>query len=112
MSTAAPLSQPRIRISRQARPGEVIEIRTLIEHPMESGIRGRTLGASPRDMLTRLIVRMNGETVLAADLGNGTAANPYHVFFVRVQRTSEFEFLWTDDHGRSARATARVTVTA
>lgn len=102
--------QPRVRIPRQARAGEVIEIRTLIEHPMESGIRGRSEGAVPRDMLVRMLVRMNGETVFAADLGNGTATNPYHVFFVRVQRTSEFEFLWTDERGRSARATARVTV--
>jgi sulfur-oxidizing protein SoxZ len=32
-------SQPRIRIPRSARAGEVIEIRTLIEHPMETGLR-------------------------------------------------------------------------
>jgi sulfur-oxidizing protein SoxZ len=107
---STPLAQPRIRIPRQARAGEVIEIRTLMEHPMESGIRGANLSAVPRDMLGRLLVRMNGETVFAADLGNGTAANPYHVFFVRVQRTSEFEFTWTDERGRSARATARVQV--
>ncbi len=104
------LQQPRIRIPRSARPGEVIEIRTLIEHPMESGIRGRAEGAVPRDMLNRLLVRLNGETVFAADLGNGTSANPYHVFHVRMERTGEFEFLWTDERGRSARATARVTV--
>ena len=104
------LQQPRIRIPRSARPGEAIEIRTLIEHPMESGIRGRAEGAVPRDMLNRLVVRLNGETVFAADLGNGTSANPYHVFHVRMERTGEFEFLWTDERGRSARATARVTV--
>jgi sulfur-oxidizing protein SoxZ len=109
MSTT-PLHPPRIRVPRQARAGEAIEIRALIEHPMESGIRGRNLAAVPRDMLTRLVVRMNGETVFAADLGNGTSANPYHVFHLRVQRTSDLEFVWTDDRGRSARATARVAV--
>ena len=108
--TGTPLAQPRIRIPRSARAGEAIEIRTLIEHPMESGIRGANLAAVPRNMLGRLVVRMNGETVFAADLGNGTSANPYHVFFVRVLRTSEFEFLWTDERGGTARATARVTV--
>lgn len=101
---------PRIRIPRSAKPGEVIEIRTLLEHPMESGIRGQALEAAPRDMLARLVVRMNGETVFAADLGNGTSANPYHVFFVRVQRSSEFEFTWSDERGRSARAVTRVAV--
>lgn len=109
MSTA-PLAQPRIRIPRSAKPGEVIEIRTLIEHPMESGIRGRQEGAVPRDMLTRMVVRLGGETVFAADLGNGTAANPYHVFFLRLERTSEIEFTWTDERGRAVRTTARVQV--
>jgi sulfur-oxidizing protein SoxZ len=99
------LSTPRIRIPRSARAGEVIEIRTLIEHPMETGLQGPR-----RDMLTRLLVRMNGETVLAAEFRNGTSANPYHVFFVRMERTSQFDFTWTDEAGRSARAEARVSV--
>jgi sulfur-oxidizing protein SoxZ len=61
-------------------------------------------------MLTRLLVRMNGETLLAAEFRNGTSANPYHVFFVRMERSSAFDFTWTDEAGRSARAEARVTV--
>jgi sulfur-oxidizing protein SoxZ len=104
------LATPRLRIPRSARAGEVIEIRTLIEHPMETGLRHEGGGAVPRDMLTRLAVRMNGETVLAVEFRNGTAANPYHVFFVRVERTSVFEFTWTDERGRVARAEARVAV--
>ena len=106
----APLSPPRIRIPRSARAGEVIEIRTLIEHPMETGLRQDGGRAVPRDMLTRLLVRLNGETVLAAEFRNGTSANPYHVFFVRMERTGSFEFTWTDERGRVARAEARVTV--
>jgi sulfur-oxidizing protein SoxZ len=103
------MQQPRIRIPRSARPGEVIEIRTLIEHPMETGLRADPAAQPvPRLMLSRLAVRMNGEQVFAADLRNGTSANPYHVFFVRIERTSDFEFVWTDEAGRTARATARV----
>jgi sulfur-oxidizing protein SoxZ len=107
---SAALAAPRIRIPRSARPGEVIEIRTLIEHPMETGLRQDGSRAAPRDMLTRLMVRMNGETVFSADLRNGTSANPYHVLFLRMERTSVFEFTWTDERGRSARAEARVSV--
>lgn len=106
----AALSTPRIRIPRSARAGEVIEIRTLIEHPMETGLRQEGARTVPRDMLTRLAVRMNGQTVLAAEFRNGTAANPYHVFFVRIERSSVFEFTWTDEGGRTARAEARVAV--
>jgi sulfur-oxidizing protein SoxZ len=105
------MQQPRIRIPRSARPGEVIEIRTLIEHPMDTGLRTDAAGQTvPRGMLSRFVVRMNGEQVFAADVRNGTSANPYHVLFVRVARSSDFEFVWTDEAGRAARATARVSV--
>ena len=103
-------SQPRIRIPRSARAGEVIEIRTLIEHPMETGLRHEAGRALPRDMLARLLVRMNGETLFSADFQNGTATNPYHVFFVRVEKSSQFEVIWTDERGRQARTEARVAV--
>jgi sulfur-oxidizing protein SoxZ len=88
----------------------VIEIRTLMEHPMETGLRHDGGRALPREMLTRLLVRMNGQTVLAAEFRNGTSANPYHVFFVRLERSALFEFTWTDERGRTARAEARVAV--
>jgi len=104
------LSPPRIRIPRSARAGEIIEIRTLIEHPMETGLRQENGRPVSRDMLARMLVRMNGETVLQAEYRNATSANPYHVFFVRIERTSEFEFVFTDENGKSVRATARVTV--
>jgi sulfur-oxidizing protein SoxZ len=104
------LQTPRIRVPRSARPGEAVEIRTLIEHPMETGLRlegGRTV---PRDLLNRMVVRVNGEVALQAELRNGSSANPYHVFFLRLDRTSDLEFTFTDERGRSARSTARVTV--
>jgi sulfur-oxidizing protein SoxZ len=105
------MHQARVRLPRSARPGEVVEVRTLVEHPMETGLRTDGGGqVVPRGMLSRLVVRMNGEQVLAADLRNGTSANPYHVFFVRIERSSEFEFVWTDEAGRvAARASARVS---
>lgn len=104
------LSTPRIRIPRQVRAGEAFEVRTLIEHPMETGLRQEGGRAVPRDLLNRLTVRVNGEVALQAELRNGTSANPYHVFFLRLDRTSDLDFTWTDERGRSARATARVTV--
>ena len=103
-------SQPRIRIPRSARAGEVIEIRTLIEHPMETGLRHEAGRALPRDMLTRLMVRLNGGALFSADFQNGTSTNPYHVFFVRIEKPSHFEFIWTDEKGRQARTEARVAV--
>lgn len=104
------LAQPRLRVPRSARAGEAFEVRCLIEHPMETGLRSEAGRTVPRDLLNRLTVRANGEVVLDAELRNGTAANPYHVFFLRLDRTSELEFTWSDERGRSVRASARVQV--
>ena len=103
-------SRPRVRIPSRARAGEVIEIRMLIDHPMATGIRYRDETPPPRDMLARVMVTMNGASLFEADLRNGTSPNPYHVIFVRIDRTSDFTFVWTDELGRSAQAEARVTV--
>jgi sulfur-oxidizing protein SoxZ len=102
---------PRLRLPRSARAGEVVEIRALIEHPMESGLRRDAAGRLlPRDILARFVARANGETVFAADFRNGTSANPYLVFFVRIERSTEFEFLWTHETGAVFRATGRIPV--
>ncbi len=105
-----PLSLPRIRAPRAAKPGEIVEIRTLIEHPMETGLRSEAGKLVARDMLTRMIVRANGETLIDAEFRNGTSANPYHVFFMRIEATTELEIVWTDDVGRSVKGNARILV--
>ena len=107
---SAPLSVPRIRAPRTAKLGEIVEIRTLMEHPMETGLRmeaGRTVG---RDMLTRMIVRANGEILLQAEFRNGTSANPYHVFFLKIAGTTDLDIIWLDESGRSVKAQARIAV--
>lgn len=105
-----PLATPRVRLPRTARAGEVVEIRTLMEHPMETGLRRAGAPGVARDMLTQMVVRMNGEVVFSAGLHNGTSANPYHVFFLRIERSSQLHFTWTDEQGRTARTEARITV--
>lgn len=104
------LAAPRLRVPRSARPGEAVEIRVLMEHPMETGLRQEGGRSVPRDLLDRMVVRVNGEVALQAELRNGVSANPYFVFFLRLQRTSEVEFAFSDELGRSVRSMARVTV--
>ena len=101
---------PRLRIPARAKPGEVIELRMLIDHPMETGLRHDGSAAPPRDLIERLEVRRDGALVFAADLGRGTSPNPYHVVFLRMERSAEITVSWTDARGRIARAAARVAV--
>ena len=104
------LAQPRLRVPRSARAGEAVEIRMLIEHPMETGLRHDGGRAVPRNMLERVRLRVNGNTVFEATLHNGTSPNPYHVLFLRLDRASDVEFTWTDGQGRTARAQAHIAL--
>jgi sulfur-oxidizing protein SoxZ len=104
------LATPRVRIPARVRAGEVFEVRTLIEHAMETGLRQEAGRAVPRDLLDRLVVRANGELAFEGRFANGTAANPFHVFFLRLERSSEIELVWSDERGRSVRHLARVAV--
>jgi sulfur-oxidizing protein SoxZ len=100
------MSTPRIRLPQRAAPGEVIEVRTLIDHPMVTGISS----PGPRDMLARFEATVNGETVIAYDFDNGSAANPTFTFHVRVSETSAFVFTWTHEDGRTFTAEETVRV--
>jgi sulfur-oxidizing protein SoxZ len=100
------MSTPRVRLPRSAGKGEVVEIRTLIDHPMVTGLSS----PAPRDMLERFVARMNGEVVFTTDFDNGTSANPYIVFFVRLEETSAFEFVWTHEDGTAFTSEGEVRV--
>ena len=101
----------RISVPATANKGEVIAIKTLITHKMETGFRRDAMGeAIPRDILTRFECRLDGELVFAADLQPGIAANPYLTFQARVEKNGEFDFVWTDQHGNSHRETREIAI--
>lgn len=84
----------------EAQAGQVIEIRTLISHPMESGHRADGAGGViPRDILRRLTCQLDGEPVFEADLHQAIAANPLIAFHLRVTRPGVLNFRWEGDGG-------------
>jgi len=83
-----------------ARAGEVIEIRALIAHPMETGHRPDGAGGVvPRDVLRRFSCHLDGELVFAADLHPAVAANPLVAFHLRAQKPGTLAFTWEGDRG-------------
>ena len=100
-----------INVPAKAKRGEVIEIKTLISHPMETGYRHDTNGAPiPRDIIHTFVARYNGEEVFRADLHPAIAANPFITFFTTVTESGKFEFEWIGDKGFSETAQASITV--
>ena len=82
------------------RPGEAMEVRLIIGHPMESGFRRDDTGTLvARNVITRITCHLNGQEVFRANPGSGIAANPYFSFFVRAPRGGELVIEWIDDQG-------------
>jgi sulfur-oxidizing protein SoxZ len=102
---------PRVRVPAQAKPGELIEIKTLIAHDMENGQRKDASGnVVPRKIINKFIAAFNGKTVFEADWYPAISANPYQSFFYKAAESGEFTFTWKDDDGSDYVATNKLTV--
>ena len=100
-----------INVPAKAKRGEIIEIRTLTSHIMETGYRRTAAGdLVPRDIITSFACRYNGKEIFRADFFPAIAANPFMSFFTVAQESGKFEFEWIGDNGFSSTATASITV--
>lgn len=104
-------STPRVRMPAQAKVGEIIEIKTLISHEMESGQRKDAAGKTvPRDIINTFEASFNGKPFFTAEWFPSISANPFQSFFFKAKESGEFTFLWRDDQGTEQKATAKLTV--
>jgi sulfur-oxidizing protein SoxZ len=93
-------SNPRIKLPENVKVGQVIEVKTLITHVMETGNRkDRDGNPIPRDIISSFVAKFGEQEVFRAEFGPGVAANPYLAFEMRVPGPGSFEFTWTDDQG-------------
>ncbi len=100
-----------INVPAKAKRGEVIAIKTLISHQMESGFRHSTTGAPlARDIITSFVCTYNGEEIFRADLFPAIAANPFITFHTVAVDSGTIVFEWTGDNGFVATETAAITV--
>jgi sulfur-oxidizing protein SoxZ len=100
-----------IKLPDAAAPGEVIEVRALIQHPMETGYRPGPNGTIlPRDIIRRFTCVYDGEVVFSAELHPAVAANPFLSFTTVATRTGPVTFTWEGDNGFAQTETATLTV--
>jgi sulfur-oxidizing protein SoxZ len=101
----------RINVPKTAQRGEIVEIRTLISHPMETGYRRDYLGKPlPRDIITEFRCTYNGAEVCRAVFHPAIAANPYLAFPVVATASGTLQFTWTGDNGFAFTESATITV--
>ena len=104
--------KPRIKLPKEAKKGEVIEIKTLIAHPMETGLRKDAEGkVIPRKIINKFTAEFNGKPVFSVDIEPAVAANPYMQFTAKVEESGTFRFTWVDDDGTVTTAEQAIAVT-
>ena len=90
----------RLKFKETAKQGEVIQIKTLAEHSMETGVR-RDSGTGviyPRLIIQKVTAKYNGIIVFSANWFSGVSANPYLAFYVTAKKSGLIEVEWKDDY--------------
>lgn len=100
-----------VKLPSTVRRGELVEIRTLVQHAMETGFRRTQLGeVIPRNIVRTFVCAYNGEEVFRAALHPAIAANPLLAFTTVATESGTITFTWTGDNGFSVTESATITV--
>ncbi|MCW5718922.1 MAG: thiosulfate oxidation carrier complex protein SoxZ [Bauldia sp.] len=93
----------RVRVPEQFTPGVPGEVTTLINHPMETGLRTTLAGETiPRNIVTRFLASVGFATVFEARFYSSVAVNPYLRFFIVPPQSGELVLRWEEDTGLAA----------
>jgi sulfur-oxidizing protein SoxZ len=100
-----------INVPPRAKRGQVIEIKTLISHVMETGFGPSSIGVLlPRDIITEFVCTYDGQEIFRADLYPAISANPFITFHTVATQSGTLTFTWTGDNGFSVTEQAAITV--
>jgi sulfur-oxidizing protein SoxZ len=107
-----PAPKPRLKLDKTtAKKGEIVEVKALVQHVMETGQRKNDAGATiPRKILNKFICTVNGKEVFSADFEPAIAANPYIQFKFRAAESGPVVLTWIDDDGSKVIGEASITV--
>ena len=105
--------KPRIKLPKEAKKGEIIQIKTLVSHLMESGQRKDAQGKPiARKIINKFTCEFNGRPEFSCALEPAISANPYIQFDARIDEEGTFKFAWTDDDGSVVTAEEKIALKA
>jgi sulfur-oxidizing protein SoxZ len=91
---------PRVVVPSAAAKGEIFQVKTIISHQMETGLRRDDQGeVIPRKIINRFVCRYGGAVAFSVDLHEAIAANPYLEFYLCATESGQLEFVWEEDGG-------------
>ncbi len=90
--------KPRVKVSEGAKAGDIIEVKTVIQHVMETGQRRDGAGnLVPRDIIHTFTASFGGQQVFKAEMQPGVSANPFIQFYMRATTAGELLLVWEGD---------------
>jgi sulfur-oxidizing protein SoxY len=105
------LFQTRVRAPEGVAAGQPGEVLTIINHPMETGLREDFNGnIVEKRIIERMEAEFDGQPVFTAELNRSISANPYVRFFIAPQHSGTLALKWTEDTGESVEASAEIAV--
>jgi sulfur-oxidizing protein SoxZ len=104
--------RPRIKLDKKtAKKGEIVEVKALVSHIMETGQRKDNAGNTiPRKIINKFTCTVNGKEVFAADFEPAVSANPYIQFKFKAQESGPVVLTWIDDDGSKIVGQDSITV--
>jgi len=87
------------------------EVKSLIKHKMETGLRKdkKTGKVIPAHFIQEVTCEHNGTTVLSANWGTAISTNPYLSFsFSGAKKGDTIKLSWVDNKGESDSAEAQI----
>lgn len=102
--------KPRVKLPKNAKTGELVQVKTLAPHDMETGNRKKDGKPIPRLILNNFACKVDGAEIFSADMHPAVAANPYITFFIKAEKSGQYEFTWTDDNGQVTTVTEEMSV--
>ena len=105
------MSTAMVSVPDTAARDEIVEVKILISHPMETGFRTGSDGSRiPRDIIHSLRCIYNGEEVFRTEIFPAIAANPYFAFYLRATESGDVTLIWADEQGQEFAETKEITV--
>ena len=98
--TRSLMANIRLSVPSPAKRGDIVEVKALIMHPMETGFRADSMGkVFPKRIITLFECFYNDVEVIKVELDSGVAPNPFFAFFIEARETGSLTFRWHDQNG-------------
>ncbi|MDI6748103.1 MAG: thiosulfate oxidation carrier complex protein SoxZ [Rhodocyclaceae bacterium] len=96
------MSQVRIRVPEKVKAGEVVTVRALVTHPMESMLhRDGKIVEKNYNFIHKVEASYNGKPVFEAETSQAVSQNPFFSFPVKVNEPGKVKVIFHDTEGKT-----------